>query len=135
MRVRDPAEGTRDWSDDASDTSRLPRGLSAGGGGALTKKFVIDDEEMLVEEERRLEIEVRHYEMLLKRAQVESMKHEIDKLSLQKTNLGGFSDSRDRGGQVVLARRREMLKMVVSDFKREDADEVLNSIANSGNFN
>ena len=23
-RVRDPQEGTRDWSDDASDTSRLP---------------------------------------------------------------------------------------------------------------
>ena len=58
-----------------------------------------------------MEIEVRHYEMLLKRAQVESVKNEIEKLSLQKTNLSGFSDSRDRGGQAILARRREMLKI------------------------
>ena len=41
-------------------------GVSAGGGGAMTKKFVINDEETLVEEEKRLELEVRHYEMLLK---------------------------------------------------------------------
>ena len=47
-------------------------GLSAGGGGgATTKKFVINDEETLVEEEKRLKWEVRHYAMLLKRAQVE----------------------------------------------------------------
>ena len=37
-----------------------------------------------------MEIEVRHYEMLMKRAQVESMKNEIDKFSLQKTNLSGY---------------------------------------------
>ena len=77
-------------------------GLSAGGGGgAITKKSVINDEEMLVEEEKRLELEVRHYEMLLTRAQVESMRNGINKLSLQKTNLSGFQDSRDRGGLAI----------------------------------
>ena len=45
-------------------------GLSAGGGGVMTNKFAIDEEDMLVEEEKRLALEVRHYEMLLKRAQV-----------------------------------------------------------------
>ena len=67
----------------------------------MTKKFVINDEEMLVEEEKRLELEVRHYEMLLTRAQVESMRNGINKLSLQKTNLSGFQDSRDRGGLAI----------------------------------
>ena len=52
----------------------------------MTKEFVIDEEEMLVEEEKRLVLEVRHNDMLLKRAQVESMKDEIDKLSLKKSN-------------------------------------------------
>ena len=73
-------------------------GLSAGGGGAIIKNFLIDDEEELVEEERRLEFEVRHYEMLLKRAQLESMKSELDKLSLQtisrKSRLLGFAEQR-----------------------------------------
>ena len=36
----------------------------------MTNKFAINEEEMLVEEEKRLALEVRHYEMLLKRAQV-----------------------------------------------------------------
>ena len=36
----------------------------------MAKKFVNVDEEMMVEEERLLELEVRRYEMLLKRAQV-----------------------------------------------------------------
>ena len=66
-------------------------------------------------------MEVRHYELLLKRARVESMKNEINKLSLKETNL----NPRDRDGQVVLARHREMLKIVVPDFKRGNADEVL----------
>ena len=82
-------------------------GLSAGGGGAITKKFVIDDEEALAEEERRSKMEVKRYEMLLKRAQVESMKTELDKLSLQKTNLSGFSDGRYKGGHDIQARHRE----------------------------
>ena len=96
----------------------------------MTKEFVIDEEEMLVEEEKRLVLEVRHNDMLLKRAQVESMKDEIDKLSLKKSNLNSFPVSRDGGGQVVQARRREMLKVIVSDFRRGDADDALNSIAN-----
>ena len=63
----------------------LNQGSTAGGGarGIMTKKFAINDEEMLVEEERRLcfvALEVRHYEIMLKRAQVDSMKDEIDKL-------------------------------------------------------
>ena len=54
--------------------------------------------------------------MLLKRAQVESMKNEIDKLSLQRTKRNSFgTDGRDKGGQDNHARRREMLKVVVSD--------------------
>ena len=69
----------------------LIQGLSAGGGGIMTKKFAIDDEEMLVKEEKQFALEVRHYDMLLKRAQVESMKNEIYKLSLKKTNLNSFS--------------------------------------------
>ena len=32
----------------------------------MTKKFAINDEEMLVDEERRLALEVRHYEIMLK---------------------------------------------------------------------
>ena len=100
-RVRDSREGNRNWSDNASDTSMLPGLIGWRRRSKMTKKFVIDNEveEMLVEEERRLEIGrrgERHYEMLLKRSQVESMKNEIDKLSLQKTNPSGFSDSRDR---------------------------------------
>ena len=39
--------------------------------------------------------------------------------------------ARHRSGQHdIHARRREMLKVVVSDFKRGDADEPLNSITN-----
>ena len=103
----------------------LYQGSTAGGGAGaiMTKKFAINDEEMLVEEERRLALEVRHYEIMLKRAQVESMKDEIDKLSLKKAYLNVSSGSRDGGGQVGQARRREMLKVVVPDFKRGDADE------------
>ena len=37
-------------------------------------------------------MEVRQYEMLLKRAKVESMKKELDKLSLKKIKLSGFSE-------------------------------------------
>ena len=110
----------------------LDQGSTAGGGagGIMTKKFAISDEEMLLEEERRLALEVRHYEIMLKRAQVESMKDEIDKLSLKKSSLNVSSGSEDGVGRVVQARRREMLKVVVPDFKRGDADEALNSIAN-----
>ena len=110
----------------------LDQGSTAGGGagGIMTKKFAISDEEMLVEEERRLALEVRHYEIMLKRAQVESMTDEIDKLSLKKSSLNVSSGSEDGVGRVVQARRREMLKVVVPDFKRGDADEALNSIAN-----
>ena len=68
--------------------------------------------------------------MLLKRSQVESMKNEIEKLSPHKIYLSGLSDGRNRGGQDGQARRREMLKVAVADFKRGDTDEALKSIAN-----
>ena len=58
------------------------------------------------------------------------MQNEIEKLSPQKTNLSGFTDSRDRDGQAIQVRRREMLKIVVPDFKRGDVDEVLSSVTN-----
>ena len=44
--------------------------------------------------ERRLDLEARQYEMLLKQAKLESMKKELDKLSLKEINLSGFSDGR-----------------------------------------
>ena len=109
---------------------RLP-GLWAGSGGLMTKSFGID-EESLVEEEKRLALEVRHYELILKQAKVDSMKNDIEKLHLKKLSLSGsgFTEQTDRGVLAIQARRREMLKVVVSDFKRGDADEALNSVAN-----
>ena len=95
----------------------------------MTKKFGID-EETLVEEEKRLDLEMRHCEMILKQAKLDAMKNEISKLSLEKNNLSVFTDPRDKAGLAIQARRREMLKVVVSDFKREDADAALNSVAN-----
>ena len=65
-------------------------GLWAGGGEVMTKKCMINDEETMLEEKKRLELEVRHCEMVLTRAKVESMRNEINKLSLEKTNLSGF---------------------------------------------
>ena len=77
--------------------SGLIQGFSAGGGEeAVTKKFVIDDEEALVEEARRLDMEVELYDLLLKRAQLEAMKIELEKLSPKKINLSGLTDSCDR---------------------------------------
>ena len=58
------------------------------------------------------------------------MKKQLDMLSLKKHILNDSSDGCSRHEQDVQARRREMLKIVVSDFKRGDADEVLDSIAN-----
>ena len=52
----------------------------------MTKTFGID-EESLVEEEKRLALEVRHYELILKQAKVDSMKNDIEKLHLKKLNL------------------------------------------------
>ena len=48
------------------------------------------------------------------------MNSELDKLSLQKIYQSGFSEARNKGGQDLQAeaRRREMLKVVVADFKR-----------------
>ena len=100
------------------------------------------EEEELADEEKRLEMEVRQYEMLLKRAQVEAMQNEIEKLSPQKTNLGGFTDSRDRDGQAIQARRREMLKQdcrfMVPDFKRGwyvPVRALQEPVANTGTYN
>ena len=106
-------------------------GLWAGNGGVMTKMFGID-EETLVEEEKRLALEERHYELILKQAKVDSMKNDIEKLHLEKLNLSGssFSVQTDRIILAIQARRREMLKVVVSEFKRGDADEALNSVAN-----
>ena len=107
-------------------------GLWAGSGGLMTKKFGID-EETLIEEEKRLELEMRHCEMILKRVKLDAMKNEISKLSLEKINKTGLSvtsDQQDKAGLAIQARRREMLKVAISDFKRGDADEAMNSIAN-----
>ena len=78
-----------------------------------------------------MESTVRHYEMLLKRAQLESMKFELGELSLQKIYQSGFSAlgcTDQRWTRYLQARCREMLKVVVADFKRGDADEVLHCI-------
>ena len=111
MQVQDPAQRNRDWSDDVSYTSwadsrlmgwrrmshnqevRLPRGDDARGGEAIG----VGSE--------------AHCEMVLKRAKVESMRNEINKLSLEETHLSGFQDPRDRGRLAVQARRREMSKV------------------------
>ena len=112
----------------------LLHGLSAGsvggGEGVVTKKFVINDEEAMIEEARRLDLEVKHYDLLLKRARLEAMKTELMEISPEKNVLSGITDSRDREGLADQNRRRDMLKIVVPDFKRGDADEVLNSITN-----
>ena len=102
---------------------------SAGGGNAGTKKFVIEEDEdfILAEEMRVLELEVKQYEIKLKRAKVEAMKLELEKIS---PKVSGIPDSRGKEGQVDQARRRDMLKIGVPDFKRGDADEVLNSVTN-----
>jgi hypothetical protein len=107
---------------------QLP-GLWAGSGGLMTKKFGID-EETLVEEEKRLELEVRHCEAILKQAKLDAMRNEISKLKQNKIDLHVITDQQDKAGLAIRARRREMLKVVVSDFKRGDADEALNSVAN-----
>ena len=73
---------------------------------------------------------MKHYEILLKRAKVEAMKIELEKLSPEKIFLSGIPDKRGRDGQVDRARRRDMLKITVPEFKRGDADEVLNSATN-----
>ena len=75
-------------------------------------------------------MEVKQYDILLKRAKVEAMKIELEKLSPEKTIQSGNSDLRVKDEQADRARRRDMLKIVVPDFKRGDADEVLNSITN-----
>ena len=108
----------------------MTHGVTTGGTGAVTKEFVIQGREAMMEEMTRLEMEMRHYEILLKRAKVEAMKVELEKLSPKKTFLNDISDKRGGDGQVDRARRREMLKIIVPELKRGDADEVLNSTAN-----
>ena len=108
----------------------MTHGITAGGAGAVTKKFVINDEGVMIEEMRRLEMEVKHYEIMLKRAKVEAMKVELEKLSPEKIFLSGITDKHDREGQGNRARRRDMLKITVPEFKRVDADEVLNFATN-----
>ena len=69
-------------------TSLCFPGLSAGGEGAIMMQFLIDDEEKLVEEERRLAFEVMHYEMLLKRARLNTEGDEIQaRQALARGNL------------------------------------------------
>ena len=108
----------------------LIQGFSAGGGGAVTKKLVINDEESMIEEARRLDMEVKQYDILLKRARLEAMRAELEKLSPKKTTLSGISDQRDWSEQVVQGHRRDMLKIIVPEFRRGNADEALNSISN-----
>ena len=102
---------------------------SAGGGNAGTKKFVIEEDEdfILAEEMRVLELEVKKYEIKLKRAKVAAMKLELEKIA---PKVNGFPESHGKERQVDQVRRRDMLKIGVPDFKRGNADEVLNSITN-----
>ena len=81
-----PLQGIGMGATTSPTQSELVQGFSAGGGGgAVTKKIAIDDEEEMAEEEKRLEMEVRQYEMLLKRTQLEAMQIELEKLSPKKT--------------------------------------------------
>ena len=65
----------------------MTHGVTAGGTGAVTKEFVIKRREAMIEEMTRLEMEMRHYEIMLKRAKVEAMKVELEKLSPEKIFL------------------------------------------------
>ena len=106
-------------------------GFTAGGRErAVTKRFVINDEEAMIQEARRLDMEVKQYDILLKRAKVEAMQIELEKLSTEKIILSGNPDLCDRDGQIDRARRRDLLTIVVPDFKRGDAGKALNSITN-----
>ena len=44
----------------------MTRSITAGGAGAVTKKIVIKGQEAMMEEMRRLEMEMQHYEILLR---------------------------------------------------------------------
>ena len=103
---------------------------SIEGAGAVTKDFVLKGREAMMEEMMRLEMEMQQYEILLKRAKLKAMQIELEKLSPQNNFLNGISDKRGGDGRVDQVRRRDMLKIAVPEFKRGDADEVLNSIAN-----
>jgi len=103
---------------------------SIEGAGAVTKDFVIKGREAMMEEMMRLEMEMQHYEILLKRAKLKAMQIELEKLSPQNNFLNGISDKRGGDGRVDQVRRRDMLKITVPEFKRGDADEVLNSATN-----
>ena len=115
-----------------SPQNELIQGSSVGGGSVVTKKFVIEEDEdfILAEEMRGLELEVKQYDILLKRARLEAMKLELEKISPKKNVQSGITESRNREGQADQARRRDMLKIAVPEFKRGDADEVLNSVTN-----
>ena len=100
-----------------------PSAGSAGGGIAVTKKCVIEDDENFIsaEEMRGLKLEVNQYDIKLKRARLEATKLELEKISPKKTILSDTPDSRGKEGHSDQARRRDMLKIVVPDFKRGDA--------------
>ena len=79
--------------------ARLIQGFTAGGGEeAVTKKFVINDEETICEEARQLDTKVNQYDIQVKRARLEAMETEFEKLSPKKIILSGIPDSRHRDG-------------------------------------
>ena len=80
-------------------------------------RLVLGVEEAMIEEARRLDMEVKQYDILLKRARLEAMRAELEKLSPKKTTLSSISDQRDRSEQVVQGHRRDMLKIIVPDFR------------------
>ena len=61
-----PLQGKGMGATTSPEQAGLIQGFSAGGGEAVTKKFVISDEEAMVEELRRLDMEVKQYDILLK---------------------------------------------------------------------
>ena len=60
-----PLQGKGIGATTSPEQAGLVQGFSAGSGEAVTKKFVISDEEAMVEELRRLDMEVKQYDILL----------------------------------------------------------------------
>ena len=89
-------------------TTTCPTSLGSSATGVVGKYGGTEEDENLTEGMRRLEVEIKRYEIMLKRAQLENMQSELDKILLKKIYLSGFLDSRHKGGRDQV-RRREMI--------------------------
>ena len=82
-----------------------------------------------------MEEELKRYEVMIKAARLRKMKAAFEQVSLEENCLfgSGLSGQRLNVGQGRVdhqARRREMFKLLVGNFKRGDAADVMNSVAN-----